>query len=132
MVGRIVGPHAPTIYARAKLAGQPLNVGRARRLATDAQRRAAKLRDRGCVFPGCDTRTGWAELHHIDHWRNGGATDLDNLACLCRRHHGIVHSNGWSMVRRVDATYEFHSPTGRTLRSKPAKRPPPRTGWSAA
>jgi hypothetical protein len=77
------------------------------------------------VFPGCDARVDWTELHHIQHWRDGGRTDLDNLACLCRRHHGIVHSTGWTMTRHTDNTFDLHSPTGKTLRSKPAKRPPP-------
>ncbi len=102
--------------------GEPLNVGRARRLATDTQRRATKIRDGGCVFPGCDMPVDWTELHHVQHWRHGGTTDLDNLACLCRRHHGVVHSSGWSMTRNRDGTFEFTSPTGRTLHSKPAKK----------
>jgi hypothetical protein len=34
--------------------GVPLHMGRATRLATPAQRRAAAVRDGGCVFPGCD------------------------------------------------------------------------------
>ena len=104
--------------------GEPLNVGRARRLATDTQRRATKIRDGGCARslcdgPGCDMPVDWTELHHVQHWRHGGTTNLDNLACLCRRHLGVVHSSGWSMTRNRDGTFQFTSHTGRTLRSKP-------------
>jgi hypothetical protein len=30
-------------------------------------------------------------------FENGGLTDLDNLALLCRRHHGITHRTDWQM-----------------------------------
>lgn len=99
--------------------GQPLNVGRTRRLATDAQRRAAMVRDGGCVFPGCDIPTNWCDLHHVTEWQDGGATDLDNLACLCRRHHGLTHSNGWNMQSTgPPGKFAWTTPTGRTLHSQ--------------
>jgi hypothetical protein len=106
--------------------GEPLNLGRARRLASESQRRAARIRDRGCVFPGCHAPVRWTDLHHVQHWRHGGTTDLQNLACLCRTHHRIVHSNGWAMARGPDGSWEFTTPTGRTLTSHPPglrKRP---------
>jgi hypothetical protein len=99
--------------------GEPLNLGRARRLASESQRRAAHIRDRGCVFPNCDAPVSWTDLHHVQHWRHGGPTDLQNLACLCRRHHGVVHSKGWSMARGPDGSWVFTTPTGRTLTSHP-------------
>ena len=99
--------------------GQPLNVGRTRRLATDAQRRAAMVRDGGCVFPGCDMPVNWCDLHHVIEWQNGGATDLDNLACLCRRHHGLTHSAGWGMEpTERPGHFKWTTPTGRTLHSQ--------------
>ncbi|WP_369124700.1 HNH endonuclease signature motif containing protein, partial [Pseudomonas sp. CCI2.4] len=66
-------------------------MGRDKRFATDHQRRAAAIRDGGCAFHGCDTPVSWCDLHHIDHWEHGGPTDLDNLICLCRHHHGVTH-----------------------------------------
>jgi HNH endonuclease len=42
------------------------------------------VRDGGGVFPGCDRPLAWCEAHHIQHWLDGGPTDLANLALLCR------------------------------------------------
>ena len=33
--------------------------------------------------------------HHILHWADGGATELENLVSLCRPHHRAVHEQGW-------------------------------------
>jgi Domain of unknown function (DUF222) len=59
---------------------QPLDVGRASRVITPAQRSALAVRDRGCVFPDCDRPLAWCEGHHLVHWADGGPTDLANLA----------------------------------------------------
>ncbi len=45
--------------------GEPLDIGRATRIWPTGIRRAAILRDGGCVFPGCDRPARWADLHHI-------------------------------------------------------------------
>lgn len=71
--------------------GEVLDLGRAVRLFTRAQRRALWHRDRGCSFPGCDVPSGWTEAHHLVHWADGGTSDLDNAALLCQRHHTLVH-----------------------------------------
>jgi hypothetical protein len=70
---------------------QPLEVGRATRVVSPAQRTALAVRDGGCVVPGCDRPPPWCEAHHLRHWRHGGATDLGNLVLLCRAHHRAVH-----------------------------------------
>ncbi len=74
--------------------GQPLDVGREHRLATPAQVRALRQRDKGCTFPACDRPPSWCQAHHLRHWLNFGPTDLDNLTLLCQRHHTIVHRDG--------------------------------------
>ena len=74
---------------------QPLDVGREHRLATPAQVRALRQRDKGCCFPGCGRPPSWCQAHHLRHWPDGGPTDLNNLALLCQRHHTIVHRDGW-------------------------------------
>ena len=46
--------------------GQPLWLGRTRRLANPAQTCALIARDGGCSFPGSATRPDWCDRHHIN------------------------------------------------------------------
>ena len=80
--------------------GQILDYGRARRLATPAQRRALAARDGGCLIPGCGALPGWCDAHHLIPWQLGGPTDLSNLLLLCPRHHTEVHAGMWVIVLR--------------------------------
>lgn len=56
-----------------------LDVSRTHRLPGLATRRALRVRDSGCVWPGCDRAVSWTAAHHLVHWAKGGATELDNL-----------------------------------------------------
>ena len=103
-------------------ASQPLEVGRTSRVVTAAQRVALAVRDGGCVFPDCDRPLAWCDAHHLWHWADGGPTDLDNLALLCRAHHRAVHEGGWRLAR---------GPDGR-LTATPPDRPPRRRHPTAA
>jgi len=67
------------------------------RVLPGATRRALVARDKGCRFPGCDCPPAWTDAHHIKHWADGGPTTLDNLVLLCRRHHRLVHEEGWTL-----------------------------------
>ncbi len=87
-----------------------LDMGRLTRLATPAQRRVLALRDGGCGFPGCSRPPHWCDAHHLWSWLAGGATDLDNLILLCRRHHVLVHEGRWAIVRRPTGQFEFRHP----------------------
>ena len=78
--------------------GEILHLGRSRRLASRAQRRALRLRDGTCTFPGCHQRKH-LDAHHLAPWSEGGPTDLDQLALLCRRHHVMVHEGGLRLLR---------------------------------
>src|SRR6185503_15892961 len=69
--------------------GNALDLGRRQRTIPSAVRRALRLRDRGCRFPGCTNRH--VDGHHVVPWARGGATTLANLCSLCRRHHTHVH-----------------------------------------
>lgn len=71
------GTVALLIDAATDNAGQPLNLGRERRLFSRAQRLALAARDGGCRWPGCERPPSWCEAHHIDPWhRDGGRTDV--------------------------------------------------------
>jgi hypothetical protein len=75
--------------------GQVLDLGRRFRLFTSAQLRALWLRDGGCTFPDCTVPASWCDGHHLQHWADGGPTDIGNAALLCGRHHTIVHRKGY-------------------------------------
>jgi hypothetical protein len=81
--------------------GQPLALGRRRRLASSAQRRALLARDGGCARPGCDeTRIERLHAHHLTPWSLGGRTDVSAMVLLCDVDHGLVHDEGLMLVRR--------------------------------
>jgi hypothetical protein len=80
---------------------EPLAVGRKRRRATKAQRRALLRRDGGCARPGCpETRIERLHAHHMRHWLYGGKTNLNNLVLLCDVDHGLVHDEELVMSRK--------------------------------
>ncbi|GAA3168671.1 hypothetical protein GCM10010531_21980 [Blastococcus jejuensis] len=88
--------------------------------ATAAQRRFLTSRDRGCRHPGCRARAGWADLDHVLPHGEGGATDCDNLCCLCRRHHRLkTFAPGWAFALDDDGNYLVTTPTGVTRISRP-------------
>ncbi|WP_299301354.1 HNH endonuclease signature motif containing protein [uncultured Brachybacterium sp.] len=77
--------------------GEVLYLGRSQRLASRAQRRALRLRDTTCTLPGCH-QVKHLDAHHLLPWSQGGPTDIEGLALLCRRHHVMVHEGGMRMV----------------------------------
>lgn len=87
--------------------GEILHLGRSQRLATRAQRRALRLRDTTCTFPGCH-QSRHLDAHHIVPWSEGGPTDIDGLALLCRRHHVLVHEGGLRLVLNPFRTAPHH------------------------
>lgn len=76
--------------------GEVLDQGEAQRLFTRPQVRHLWLRDGGCTFPGCSKPAAWTDAHHLVHWIDGGQTDIDNAALLCRAHHTVVHSSRYA------------------------------------
>ncbi|YAL82236.1 DUF222 domain-containing protein [Dermacoccaceae bacterium W4C1] len=76
--------------------GEPLDVGRSKRLVTGGLRRAVIERDRQCTFPGCRRPPPWCQVHHVRPWHAGGATSLENSALLCQSHHTVVHQRAYS------------------------------------
>ena len=93
--------------------GSVLDVGRRSRTVSPALRRALEVRDRGCRFPGCGLR--FTAAHHMEHWADGGETTLWNTVLLCRRHHRLVHEDGYRVVMDKDGQVVFFTPRGKAI-----------------
>ena len=76
--------------------GRPVSVGRSQHAIPERLRRLVEDRDRGCAYPGC-TATRFVEIHHIDHWADGGGTDYANLISLCPHHHDAHHAGSFTI-----------------------------------
>lgn len=114
---------AAIIPAILNSTGQPLDLGRERRLITGPLRRALVLRDQGCTFPGCDRPARWCHAHHITHWADGGPTTLDNAALLCSHHHREIHKGHWQIQLSHDHQPEFLPPTWIDPTQTPRRNP---------
>ena len=108
---------ASRVVMRHSRDGRVVEVDARTRTIPPAIRRALHHRDRGCRFPGCGVRFG--QGHHIQHWAQGGPTNLSNLAMLCRRHHRAVHEEGYEVERQADGVLRFRRPDGRLLPEVP-------------
>ena len=102
---------------RKRRDGQVLSVGRKTRTIPPALRRALAARDRRCRFPGCMARR--CDAHHVRHWAHGGATRLDNLVQLCRRHHRAAHEGGLRVTLDDAGAVRFTRADGRPLPEAP-------------
>ena len=104
--------------------GMPLDYGRSLRLVPPHVRRAAEVRDGGCVFAGCSAPTWWCDVHHLLEWINGGETNLENSALLCERHHTKVH-HGFRVERQPDGRWRTRRPDGSEIITGPQRTGPP-------
>ena len=87
--GGCTGPARP--WQVCEHLAQPLYVGRSARTISGLQFKALVIRDRTCVVRGCHRPPAQCAAHHVQHWADGGAPDLDNLVLLCHQHHHDLH-----------------------------------------
>lgn len=102
--------------------GAILDYGRSTRTIPPAVYTSLVLRDWGCRFPGCDRPAEWCEGHHVQHWEDGGPTNLSNLVLLCSKHHHVVHLRGWHIHLDPGGTVEVTDPHGGRRTSDPPGR----------
>jgi Domain of unknown function (DUF222) len=88
---------------------KPLYLGHTKRIATAAQRIVLHAKDRGCTFPGCTAPGYECQVHHVDDWARGGATNADDLTFGCTCHHPLAEK-GWKTRKRADGTTEWIPP----------------------
>ncbi|NNM46271.1 HNH endonuclease signature motif containing protein [Knoellia koreensis] len=87
---------------------QVLDLGRATRFFTEAQRVATAVTYDTCAAEGCDRPSAWAELHHEDPWALGGDTNLDKLIPLCGSDHTRAHDPNYSHTITTDTQGRKH------------------------
>jgi hypothetical protein len=85
-----------------------LDLGRAQRLFTRAQRKAMRLRDQQCRAEGCTVPATWCEAHHLIPWVLGGRTDLADGVLLCSHHHHRAHDLRYESDRMPNGDLRFH------------------------
>jgi hypothetical protein len=102
--------------------GQVIGSGRETRQLSRRLRRALEYRDRCCVVPGCGATRG-LHAHHIQHWEDGGHTELNNLVLVCPYHHRLHHRGGITISGPADQLVVTNS-AGRVLHAGSLARPP--------
>lgn len=100
--------------------GSVLDLGRTRYAISDAQRHLVTRRDSTCRFPGCRRAAARCEVDHALAWKDGGATDIDNLGALCKYHHQLKTHTNWEITSSArDGSCTWRSPLGRVYHSSP-------------
>lgn len=82
--------------------GTSLWVGRTQRTATAAQRRVLRAWFDTCTT--CTTPFEHTQIHHVEWFRHGGRTDIDNLRPLCTPCHQKVHEGVWTLTLQPDGS----------------------------
>ncbi|ROZ64378.1 HNH endonuclease [Kocuria soli] len=115
--------------------GVVIEHGRATYTVPAGLRRLLAERDHTCRFPGCRRRATGCDVDHTVAWEDGGSTDAENLAHLCRHHHRIKHDDGalgaWRVQHLGHGVLEWRSPTGVVRRTVPGAATSATTEWLA-
>ncbi|BBX06530.1 HNH endonuclease signature motif containing protein [Mycolicibacterium aichiense] len=102
--------------------GQPVGAGRTTRTINRRLRRALEHRDTTCAVPGRSATRG-LHAHHIQHWEDGGPTELHNLVLLCPYHHR-AHHHGDITISGPAHQLTVTDSDGELLTSASLARPP--------
>ncbi len=107
--------------------GEVIGAGRTTRLINRRLRRALEHRHPTCAVPGCGATRG-LHAHHIQHWEDGGTTELANLVLLCPYHHRLHHRGVITITGPADKLVVTDS-DGQQLNpgslARPPTQPPP-------
>ena len=108
---RLLAEQARIIPAVLGGKSEVLDLGRARRLHTPAQRLAIALRDKTCIVDGCPRGTTGAHFHHLDQWATGGGTSVKRGVLICPPHHTQIHNPKYGYDRLPNGKIQFHRRT---------------------
>jgi hypothetical protein len=103
--------------------GIALDVGRAKRYNTPAQRAAIMSMYSTCFHNSCDVPITDCHGHHITYWDNGGRTDMNNLLPVCQHHQRWIHANNPTITLDNKRIATVIMPNGTTTTHHPNRRP---------
>ena len=109
--------HSLAVFDKAT--GSALDLFRARRVASPAQRIMLIARDGGCTKPGCTVGAYGSQAHHVvADWTDGGNTNVDELGLACGPDNRAVSPDGWTTEMNERGEVEWIPPpaldTGQT------------------
>ena len=93
--------------------GSAMNLYRAKRTASLAQRLMLILRDGGCTKPGCSAGPYRCQVHHAAaDWAQNGQTNVDELGLACGPDNRDVGPDGWTTQMSPHHRVEWIPPAG--------------------
>jgi Domain of unknown function (DUF222)/HNH endonuclease len=114
-----------TIQAVFERGGRPVNLGRTARVVPHRIAALILDRDRMCRNPLCSATKG-LEVHHVEHWTDGGPTNTCNLGALCRHCHRAHHAGKFTIIGNADNPdgLIFRGPDGTIIKGAAKPMPP--------
>jgi hypothetical protein len=85
--------------------------------------RLIRARNTTCSFPYCRRPARRCDLDHTVAYEDGGPTCPCNLAPLCRRHHRVKQSEGWTLTQPTPGVMVWLTPAGRRYTTLPSQHP---------
>ena len=103
--------HHLAVFDRAT--GSALDLFRARRVASPAQRIMLIARDGGCTKPGCTVGAYGCQVHHaVTDWARGGNTNVDEMGLACGPDNRLVDEGGYATTITDRGDVEWQPPPG--------------------
>ena len=94
-----------------KATGSALDLFRAKRVASPAQRIMLISRDGGCTKPCCTVGPYGSQVHHVvADWVDGGNTNVDELGLACGPDNRMVAKGGWTTTINARGEVEWTPP----------------------
>jgi hypothetical protein len=91
--------------------GSALDLFRAKRVASPAQRIMLIGREGGCTKPCCTVGAYGAQVHHAARdWGDGGQTNVDELGLACGPDNRMVEDGGWTTSINARGEVEWAPP----------------------
>jgi hypothetical protein len=87
-----------------------LDLGRAKRFHSRAQRILATIEQGGCLEEGCDAPPAMTQMHHPKPWSEGGETNRDAWM-LCPAAHRRAHDPTYTHEKLPNGEIRFHRRT---------------------